>query len=92
MIYFCLFILDNRTFYGSSQMNFVDDIAMPRVQRLDEPAGEPEGQKLIWNFHCFLWRGLFYFLPIGELERLQVAIWPPASAFAREETESQERD
>lgn len=73
-------------------MNLVDDIVMPHVEWLDESAGEPEGQKLIWNFHCFLWRGLFYFLPIGELEGFQVAIWPSASEFAQEETESQERD
>lgn len=70
-------------------MNSVDDGVVLYMEGLGESAGEP-GQKLIWNFHCFLWRGLFFFLPIGELERLQVAIWPSASASAQEETESQE--
>lgn len=81
----------NSLFVFFPQMNSIDDSVILDMEGLGESAGEA-GQKPIWNFHCFLWRGLFFSLPIGELERLQVAIWPPASASAQEETESQEKD
>lgn len=76
MIFFFL----STPFCGFSQMNSVDHDVVLDMEGLGESAWEPEGQTLIWNFHCFLWRSLFFSLPTGELERLQVAIW--ASCFS----------
>lgn len=53
-------------------MDFGDDIVMPHVERLDKSAGEPEGQTLSWNFHCFPWRAFFPF----RYESWKGSRWP----------------